>query len=76
MVVKQIKKSELLKHIPIQVVNQYENSSPIIDHEPIRVKEVNGNYYVEDNPSLHRLLQMNGTGDLVVDCVIKESNEL
>ena len=76
MVLKQIKKSELLKHIPIQMVNQYENSVPVFPSEPIAVRESKGNYYLADDSSLHRLLQMNGTGDVLVKCVIKESEDI
>lgn len=64
----QILKSSLLKNIPIDVINQYENKVPNQQAAPISVYERDGNYFVIDG--LDTLLKMNGGGDQLIDCYV------
>lgn len=64
----QILKSRLLKNVPIDVINLYENKHPDDQEKPITVYERDGNYFVIDG--LDTLLKMNGSGDQLIDCYV------
>lgn len=64
----QILKSRLLKNVPIDVINQYENKVSENQMAPISVYERDGNYFVLEG--LDTLLKMNGGGDQLVDCYV------
>ena len=66
-------KSELIKNIPVNVINQYKPRETREQDQPISVYERDGNYFVIDG--LDTLLRMNGEGDSLVDCYVthKES---
>jgi len=64
----QILKSRLLKNVPIEMINQYENKQPSEQQKPITVYERDGNYFVIDG--LDTLLKMNGSGDQLVECYV------
>lgn len=68
----QILKSRLLKNVPIDVINQYDNKDPNQQDSPISVYERDGNYYVLDG--LDTLLKMNGSGDKLIDCYVTHKN--
>lgn len=63
-----ILKSELLKNIPIDVINQYENRVAQKEDAPISVYERDGNYYVLEG--LDHLLKMNASGDIPIECYV------
>ena len=64
----QLLKSRLLKNVPIEVINHYENKVPNQQDLPISVYERDGDYFVVDG--LDTLLKMNGTGDQLIDCYV------
>ena len=64
----QILKSRLLKNVPIDMINRYENVQENQSGEPISVYERDGNYFVLDG--LDTLLRMNDNGDQLVDCFV------
>lgn len=65
-------KSQLLKNVPIELINRYKGESSKEQTEPISVYERDGQYYVIDG--LDSLLQMNGTGDTLIDCYVSHKN--
>lgn len=65
-------KSQLLKNVPIELINRYKGEGLKEQTESISVYERDGQYYVIDG--LDSLLQMNGTGDALIDCYVSHKN--
>ena len=64
----QILKSSLLKHIPIEVINNYESKQHKELNHPISVYDSDGNYYVLDG--IDSLLSYNGMGEQLIECFV------
>ena len=68
----QVLKSQLLKNVPIEVINQHAGLISATQEEPITVLERDGNYFVLEG--LDHLVNMKEAGDCLVDCFVTHKN--
>ncbi|MFR1708276.1 MAG: hypothetical protein ACLSV2_05200 [Clostridium sp.] len=70
MEIKKIPKSQLLKNVSIEQKNQCDKQSSLCNNNPIKVREHNNQYYVEEG--LEEILSMDESknGDDLIKCYI------
>lgn len=73
---KRIPKSELLKNVPIETINEYRDTM-IVEKStiPIHVLEDNNQYYILDGLEEVLASHYNNTGDDLIECIVKKTSE-
>lgn len=67
-----ILKSQLLKNVPIDIINRYDGKQQCHETKPISVYERDGQYFVLEG--LDTLLSMNGSGEQLIECYVTHKN--